>query len=242
MDRKKNLSLTFITIIVGFMLAIQFQTVKKPVVRDTRDTWQLREDLAKEKELQSKLIREIRSNEEKLAKYETERKISKEQALRETLDELKAEAGLTDVTGPGLTLYIEPLNQELLFGKLEASLSSDLLKRFLNELNMYGAQHISVGGQRVINTTVIRDINRETKINGRSLNRFPIEIKVITGDQQTAEKLYNRLQVSKAAEDFFIDNLKVSIGKPEKNITVRAYEDAIRVRNMVPEKPDKGGS
>ena len=48
--------MTVITFIIGFMIAIQFQTVKEPVVRDTRDTWQLREDLVKEKELYLKFI------------------------------------------------------------------------------------------------------------------------------------------------------------------------------------------
>ncbi|MDZ5470706.1 DUF881 domain-containing protein [Bacillus sp. 31A1R] len=242
MDRKKNYSLTIITIIVGFMLAVQFQTVQQPKVRDTRDTWQLREDLAKEKELQSKLIREIRSNETKLAKYETERKVSKEQALRDTLIELKTEAGLTEVTGAGITMFIEPLSEELFIGEArDIYFSADLLKRLLNELNMYGALHVSVGGQRVINTTVIRDINGETKINGRSLNRFPIEIKALTTDLVTAEKLYNRMQVSKALEDFFIDNLKVSINKPEIRTTIPPYEDSIRVRYMELVKPDEGG-
>lgn len=41
--------MTGITLIVGFMIAVQFQTIKEPVVRDTRDTWELREDLINEK-------------------------------------------------------------------------------------------------------------------------------------------------------------------------------------------------
>ena len=52
MDKhKKNISFIVIAAVVGFMIAIQFQTVKKPVERDTRDVWQLREALLKEKEL-----------------------------------------------------------------------------------------------------------------------------------------------------------------------------------------------
>ena len=43
------------------------------VIRDTRDTSQLREDLVKDKELYLSLVREIRSNEERIEKYETER-------------------------------------------------------------------------------------------------------------------------------------------------------------------------
>ena len=53
---KKNISFIVISAVIGFMIAIQFQTVKKPVERDTRDIWQLREALLKEKELQSSLL------------------------------------------------------------------------------------------------------------------------------------------------------------------------------------------
>lgn len=241
MDSKKKLSFTFITVVIGFMIAVQFQTVKEPVVRDTRDTWQLREDLLKEKELQLKLLREISSNEEKIAQYETKRKQSKEQVLRETLEELRMEAGLSEVTGPGIILTIEPVYEELLLGKQVDSISPDLLKRLVNELNMYDAQHISIDGRRVINTTVIRDINRETMIDGYALNRLPIEIKVIAENAQTADKLFNRMQVSKSAEEFFIDNLRVKVHKPEDPVTVPAYDDALRIRYMEPVKPEEGG-
>lgn len=241
LGRPKNLSFSIIAAIIGLMVAIQFQTVREPEVRDTRDTWQLREDLMKEKEIQSKLLLEIRSNEEKIAKYESERQQSKEEVLRETLDELKYEAGLTKVTGPGITLSIAPAFNLIGDGDNIPSLSPDMLKRLLNELNMFGAQHVSVDGERVINTTVIRDINRVTKINGHSLNRFPIEINVISENAQAAEKLYNRMKVSTVAEDFFIDNLEVKVNRPQSKLVVPAYQDRIRIRYMEPIKTDKGG-
>ena len=241
-DRKNNLSFTFITIVIGFMVAIQFQTVKEPVIRDTRDTWELREDALKEQELQLKLIREVRSNEEKISKYESELKQSKEQVLRETLDELKAEAGLTEVEGYGVILKIEPAIEELLLGNVATNVSPDLLKRLLNELNMYNAMHISIDNQRVINTTVIRDINNETKIDGYSLNRMPFEIKVIVENEKAAEKLYNRMQVSRSADEFYVDNLKVTVLKPTGMITIPAYENTIRIRDMEPVNPEEGGN
>lgn len=236
------LSFTFISMIVGFMLAIQFHSVQKPEVRDTRDTWQLREDLKKELELQSNLIKEIRSNELKLAEYESERKQGQEQTLRKTLDELKEEAGLTETSGPGVSIQINQIDEELFMEHMEARLSPELLRRLLNELNMYGAKHVSIGGQRVINTTVIREIAGETKINGRSLRVLPIEVLVITEDFQSAKELYNRMLVSKAAEEFFIDNLQVNILQPKTKITVPAYEDTIRIRNIESVKANKGGS
>ncbi len=239
MAKKIKISFTFITIIIGFMLAIQFQTVKKPVIRDTRDIWELREALLKEKETQSKLISEIRSNEEKLDKYETKKKGSKEEALRETLDELKKEAGLTEAAGPGIVLTIEPVYEEMLLGKTVKSVSPDLLKRLVNELNMYDALYISIDGQRIINNSVIRDINGETKVNGYAIHSVPIEVKVIAKDWDTAQKLYNRMSVSKSADDFFIDDLRVNISKPNKNITIPAYQDILRIRYMEPVK-EKG--
>ncbi|MGJ7922485.1 DUF881 domain-containing protein [Neobacillus sp. LXY-4] len=245
MDKKYNkyLNFTAVTVIIGLMLAIQFQTVREPIVRDTRDTWQMREDYLKEKETYSKLLQEIRSNEEKLAKYETERKQSKEQVLRETLEELKMQAGLTEVTGPGIVLSIEPVYEEILLGEDAPTISPDLLKRLINELNMYDALYISIAGQRLINTSVIRDINNETKIDGYSLKNLPIEIKVIAENMQMAEKLYNRMQASQSAEELFrFDNLRVNVSKPEAEITIPAYQDTIRVRNMEPVESDKGGS
>lgn len=224
------------------MVAIQFQTVQEPVVRDTRDTWQLREDLKKEKELQSRLIREIRSNEEKIAEYETEREQSKEQTLRKTLAELEEEAGLREVTGPGVMIFIDQINEELILENIDTSISAELLRRLLNEINMYGAKSVSIAGQRVINTTVIREIAGETKINGRSLKRLPIEIRVITEDFQSAKEMYNRMQVSNAAEEFFIDNLQVSVFNPQMEITLPAYEDTIRVRDIESVSLEKGES
>lgn len=243
MDKyKKNINFTLITIVIGFMVAIQFRTVKEPVVRDTRDTWQLREDVMKENELQIKLIREVRSHEEKITKYETELKQGKEQILRETLEELKAEAGLKEVQGYGVILTIEPVYEELLIGKAIYSVSPDLLKRLINELNMYEAMHISIDGQRIINTTVIRDINGETKVDGHSLNKLPIEIKVIADDSKAADKLFKRMQISKSADEFFIDNLRVKVQKPVEMITIPAYENSIRIRDMEPVNTDKGGN
>ena len=239
---KLKLSFTLIATLVGFMIAIQFQTVKKPVERDTRDIWQLREALLKEKELQSNLLSEIRSNEEKLSAYESKRKQSKEQALKDTLQELKVEAGLTDITGPGITLLIEPVLEDVQIGTpVNDSVSPELLKRLLNELNMYEAKYVAIDGQRIINTTVIRDINGETKIDGHTIRGLPMEIKVGVDDMNTAEKLSNRMKVSKALDEFFTESLRLTVSVSNPNITIPAYDNSIRVKYMEPIK-EGGGS
>jgi uncharacterized protein YlxW (UPF0749 family) len=240
---KNNISFIAISTVIGFMIAIQFQTVKEPVERDTRDLWQLREALLQEKELQSELVSEIRSNEEKLLAYESKQKQSKEQALRDTIKELKNEAGLTEVQVPGLTLKIQPILEEIQLGTpVSKDVSPELLKRLLNELNMYDAKYVSVDGQRIINTTVIRDINNETKVDGHAISSLPIEVKVGVDNIEIAEKLYNRIKASKATEEFFTENLKLVISEPTHEVTIPAYDNPIRIRFLESLKANEGGN
>lgn len=231
---KKNLkgvSFSILTMIFGLMLAVQFQSIQEPQVRDTRDMWQLREALKTEQMMQSELLLEIRKYEELIDTYENDENQSAEKTLKETVEELKKEAGLTEVTGEGITITISPLFDESLTQTETSNVAPDLLKRLLNELNSYGAESISIDGRRVVNTTVIRDINGKTKIDGYSLHSFPLEIKVIGED---AEKLFSRLNGSTVMDTFAVDNLRLSISEPKGSITIPPYDDVIRVQNMKP--------
>ncbi len=235
---KKGLSFTILTMIFGLMLGIQYQTIKEPIERDTRDMWQLREDLKKEQTLQLELLTEIRKYNEIIESHESENSINPENALKETLVVLKEEAGLTKVTGSGITITIDKLFSEELLGTEIQDISPELLKRLINELNSYGAKEISIQGRRLINSTVIRDINGQTKIDNYSLHTYPIEIKVISDN---VDKLYNRMNASTTDEDFAIDNLSLTISDPIEKLTIPAYEDSIRVRNMKPNDTAEGG-
>jgi uncharacterized protein YlxW (UPF0749 family) len=105
---------------------------------------------------------------------------------------------------------------------------------------MYEAKYVSIDGQRVINRTVIRDINTETKIDGHTIKELPIEVKVVVNDLSTAEKLYNRMKVSKARDEFFTENLRLDVNAPNPEITVPAYQNPIRIRYMEPVKEGSG--
>jgi uncharacterized protein YlxW (UPF0749 family) len=233
----KGLSFSVLTMIFGLMLAIQFQSIQEPVVRDTRDMWQLREALKQEQEIQSNLLLEIRKYDELIDTYENDESQSAEKTLKETLEELKKEAGMTKVTGSGITITIEPLFDVEVSQTEVENIGPELLKRLLNELNSYGAEHIAISDRRVVNTTVIRDINGQTKMDGYSLNSYPLEIKVIS---QNAEKLFNRLNGSTTMDNFAIDNLRLSISEPEDRIVIPPYDDAIRIKNMKP--VEEGGN
>lgn len=233
--------MTGITLIAGFMIAVQFQTIKEPAVRDTRDTWELREDLIQEKKIELKLIDEIRSTNEKIEEYENETPRSKEAVLKETLAELKQEAGLTEVTGKGIILKIEPVSTEILLGEDPGVVTSELLQRLVNELNLYGAEEIAINDNRYVNTTVIREINNVLKMDGNPLNQLPIVIKVIAKDADTAEKLFNYMKVSKSADEFFLSNLLLNVVMPKEPINIPAYINPINIHHMKPVSTSKGG-
>ncbi|WP_181520535.1 DUF881 domain-containing protein [Anoxybacillus ayderensis] len=229
LTRKTIWHFTFVSLIIGFMLAVQFQTSQEPDVRDTRDIWEIRRDLQKEQELHKQLLNEIRKYEETLEKYEQQRSENKGAILRQTVEELKKEAGLTEVVGEGVVLYIEQMYDESYVGPVSDTISADLLRRLINELNMYGAEHISIADQRLVNTTVIRDINGVTKVDSYPLRSFPIEIKVITPD---AEKMYNRLKASTIADDFALENLLLTVSEPQQRVVISPYDGTVRVKRM----------
>ncbi|MCH1623870.1 DUF881 domain-containing protein [Ferdinandcohnia quinoae] len=236
MDKKTGLSFIIISVVIGFMIAVQFKTIQEPEIRDTRDLWELREDLKQSQELYSDLLSKIYTYEAKLEKYENERDDSKMLVLQETLEELKKEAGLTTVTEPGLIIKIEQSFNEA--GIQAGSISPSLLKWFINELNSYQANEISIDGHRVISTTVIREIQGRAKIDSYPIHSLPIEIKVTADD---AERLYNKLKASEAERQFFIDNLRLVVSKPSQAITIPAYDDPIRVKHMEPDQSEKEG-
>jgi uncharacterized protein YlxW (UPF0749 family) len=105
---------------------------------------------------------------------------------------------------------------------------------------MYGAKYVSIDGRRIINTTVIRDINSETKIDGHVIRSLPFEVRVAVDNMKAAEKLFNRMQVSKSTEEFFIENLRLTVTSPNPAVAIPAYDNPIRIKEM--ETVEEGGS
>ncbi|MFZ3588012.1 DUF881 domain-containing protein [Bacillus sp. DJP31] len=240
MRNKSVYIFALIALLVGFMLAIQFQTTNEPVIRDTRDAWELREAIKKELDVQSQLLKEIRKYEETMKDYETDLKQSKEVSLKDTLQALREEAGLTVVSGQGITIKIEEMFDEPIIGQSSSRVSAEQLRRLINELNINGTTNISIAEQRYVNTSAIRDVNGYTTINNFRLPVVPIEVKVITSD---AEKLYNRMVASESIQfEFEIEGLKLDISSPINHLTIPAYDQPIRIKHLDSVKSEKEGS
>lgn len=61
MTMKKRITgrFTVILFVIGFMSATQYNTVNTDNTRDSRDTWEIRQQLSREKQLHSELLSEI---------------------------------------------------------------------------------------------------------------------------------------------------------------------------------------
>lgn len=218
---------TIVLLIIGFMLAIQFNTVQNPETRDTRDIWAIRQELSKETETHSELLSEIYVLDQTILKYGNMVSESAELALQDTVEQLKKDIGLVEHTGPGIIIKVDPSLESVALGQPVEGISPDLLIRLINEINRFKANDIEVDGKRIIYSSPIRDVNGKTTVNNIPVRNAPFTIKIGTSTFEDAQKMYNQLEASTIGDDFYIDNLKLKIGKPEQNITISSYDQAL---------------
>ncbi|POZ57772.1 hypothetical protein LYSIN_02556 [Lysinibacillus sphaericus] len=226
---KKNMytRITIVLFIIGLMIAVQYNTIQKPAERDTRDIWAIREELAEEKKRHSTLLADIRSLNEVVGRYEQSEKTNLQGVLNETVNRLKQQAGLTDITGPGVILRVEPAPELVAMGYEIKEISPDLLTQLLNELFKYDAASVAIDGNRIVHTTAIRDINGKTTVNSVALSSPPFEIYVGTTTFKAAQKMYNSIQASTFIDSFYLDNFNLVIEEPTELVTIPAYDQPL---------------
>lgn len=232
MKRKIFSRFSIILFVIGLMTAIQYNTINEPDSRDTRDVWEIRQELSREKQLHSELLSEVGLLDTTLSKYEETSSESPEQALKETVEELRALAGLTEMTGPGFEVAINPSAEAVAFGEEIDYIAPDLLIRLVNEINRYNGLYVSVDGNRIVNTTAIRDINGLTTVNTVPIQTPPFKIKIASSSMEDTEKLYNHLLSSRILDDFYIDNLSVEISAPQEQMTIEPYEKELDYQHL----------
>ncbi|WP_432354889.1 DUF881 domain-containing protein [Sporosarcina sp. A2] len=236
---KRKWMFTFILLIVGFMVAVQYNTVQQPAERDTRDLWAIRNELAKERKLHSELLTEVRELDITLSKYNASEGESAGKALAETVQSLHEKAGMTDQTGPGIVIDVVPSEESIALGTPLHEVSPELLTRFVNDVNRFKNIDMEIDGKRLTALSAIRDINGETTVNGLPVALPPFQIKILSADLGISEKLYNFLQSSSLLDDFYLDDFVLEIHEPDAEVTVTGRLDQFENR-FLKELP-KGG-
>lgn len=232
MERKIFSRFSIILFVIGLMTGIQYNTINEPDDRDTRDVWEIRQELSREKQLHSELLSEVGLLDATLSKYEEISSESPEQALKDTVEELRGLAGLTEMTATGIEMTIEPSAEAVAFGEEIDYIAPDLLIRLVNEINRNNGLYVSVDGNRIVNTTAIRDINGLTTVNAIPIQTPPFKIKIASNSMEDTEKLYNHLLSSRILDDFYIDNLSVEISAPQEQVTIEPYAKELNYRHL----------
>lgn len=220
-----KLKFAAVLLIIGFLVAIQYNTIQKPEKRDTRDMWAIRNELSNEKKYHSELLSEIRNLDETIRTYESLNDENTGTALKETVEKLYEEMGMTDKEGPGVIIEVEPSPESIALGAKIEHISPDLLTRFVNELNRVKWRALEIDGKRYTALSSIRDINGYTTVNGLNVSSPPFKIKVVTDTIEDSEKVYNTLHASLIHDDFYLDDLILKISMPQEHVDVKGWKE-----------------
>lgn len=182
-NRGWYISLTLVSIVLGFLLSTQFQTQQKVL---TALDAQRKEDLIavwKNLDDKNRLLQEEIENLD--AAYrdllaQSERETSALKTMMDDINRLRLISGMTPVTGPGITVTITG----------DAPLYFLDLVDLINELWATGAEAISVNDHRITSRTSIAEASDAFSfyitVDGQRL-LFPVIVKAI-GDPHTLEK------------------------------------------------------
>ncbi|WP_099157998.1 DUF881 domain-containing protein [Virgibacillus ndiopensis] len=231
MKSKFKLVVLLVFLLAGFMIAVQFQSIQKPKERDTRDTWELRADIQEQQKTQQQLYAKIQQAEQTIHQYENDSVTQTTATLKKSVQALKEEAGLTEKKGNGVVFKVKPLFHEEMDDtdvQVFPTLKPELLSRFINELNKYGATEISIANERVISITPIRNVNGTIYVNNHPLPPIPFEIKVLS---ENPEKLLSYMEYSSIRDYFAIENINL-LGKTKNEIVLPKYDQEIHFKSI----------
>ncbi|MGP4040391.1 DUF881 domain-containing protein [Gracilibacillus sp. D59] len=224
---KQQFMIGLVCLLIGFMIAILFNTNHKTTDRDTRDTWEIRTALLEEQKIQQNLYKEIAEAEKTLSEYQEQTEHQQIQSLKESIQKLREQAGLTEKSGQGLIITLKPmfLNNDY---QEYPEINAELLQLFINELNAAGATEVAIENQRIINITPIRDVSGNIYVNNSSIGDLPTELYVLTNNSQ---QIKNHIEVSEIGDYFALENVTISISK-ESDITLPEYDEQIDLRDI----------
>lgn len=218
--KRFQLALMVVGIILGVLLALQFR-----ITREIRGT----EPVQRVQELSAQLDHLKIERDAVQAQVDSLRsrfdRISADSETKEELERARIEAGVTELTGPGVEVTLNDSSTSLRPGEnpnLFVLHDEDILK-VLNELRAAGAEAISISGQRVLATTEVRCNGPTILLNKKRL--APPYIISAIGNPDTLE---NSLKMrGGVAETLQYWGIQVVVKKLPQ-VTVPAYNGALK--------------
>ncbi|MFD2656267.1 DUF881 domain-containing protein [Gracilibacillus thailandensis] len=235
---KQHVAIGIVCLLIGLMIAILFNTNHQTIDRDTRDTWEIRTALLEEQKTQQNLYMEIAEAEQTLQEYQEQTEHQQIESLKNSIQELRDQAGLTKKSGQGIIITLEPMFLEEDYQEYP-EINAELLQLLINELNAAGATEMAIESQRVINITPIRDVNGNIYVNNSSIGDLPTKIQVLTNG---SEEIIKHLEVSEIGDYFALENVTMNISE-QSDIVLPEYDEQIDLQDVdIVDVPEEGES
>lgn len=210
-------------LILGVMLAVQFRVTRdiqstEPVQRAQQLSVQVAQ-LKKDRDALQAQVDDLRSRLDKVSAG------PKASVLKEELDRARIEAGVTELSGPGVEVTLNDSNISLKPGQdpnLYVLHDEDVL-RVLNEIRAAGAEAIAINGERLLATTEIRCTGPAIVLNKNKRLAPPYVITAIGNPDTLESSLKMRGGV---AETLQFWGIQVTVKKLPQ-VTVPAYTGGI---------------
>ena len=225
-------------VIVGYLLASQLESVETNSLAAAANSLRLetlQELYNQETGKTESLEQQILQLQQDLERYRTAASEGSAQgeALRAEVEQLELLAGLTEVSGPGVSVILSDSTAVNTSGDEADYLihDSDLLT-VVNELRSAGAEAVSLNGERLLATSEIRCTGAVVTVNGRQY-AAPYVIFAI-GDANT---LYNALTMRNGVVDVLGQwgiSVRVSINDL---LFLPKYGGSLEPRYAVPAQP-----
>lgn len=235
----KNIVIFVICFLIAFVVTVQIKTVNvnnADILRLKKEN-ELRDEINQWKDAYSNLASKNSELNKKIEQYREASTNSTDngELLKSELDEASIIAGLNSVKGKGIKINIDverALDEIALnAGKYDSNVSLiqdyDIMA-IINELVMYGAEAISVNGQRITNLTSIKSVGPVIRINGVNTSA-PFIIEAI-GDPDTLKTSI----VLKDGKIYELRNLEIDISVVEEELELHGYEGSISLKYATP--------
>lgn len=225
--KKWEISVALVSIILGILLAVQFQTQRSITEAvPTRRVEELVTMLKQAKENRKASESRISQMRKQLEGLQANNAIPGE--IPKDLQKARIFAGLENMQGPGIIVTLNDNTEQSNLSSsnnLNVVQDEDLL-RTVNELKAAGAEAISLNGQRIVATSEIRWAGSHVLVNNTSISS-PYEIRAIGN----SERLENALKLKNGIVDTLsVWGIQIKINRQER-VEIPAFKGNLEFIN-----------
>jgi len=168
-----ELSVVFICVIIGFLLAVQLKSVKAHADANASNAGRLEtlqglyNDVVEQRDTLQEALEQVNGE---LARYRAAAAegTSQGEALKAETERLARLAGLTDLEGPGVSVVLKDSTVANTTGdEADYLIHDNDLLTVINDLRDAGAEAISLNGERILATSEVRCAGAVVIVNGR---------------------------------------------------------------------------